>query len=231
MSTGSTGQFSLFSAAWAILVKDIRSEFRTRVALNSILLFSVTTMLIVGFAAASGEPPPMVKIALFWVTLFFAAFSGLSHVFIHETETGSEIALRMAAPPGAVLAGKLCFNLLLTAVIAVVIGPLFWLMLGLSMARPFALIAVLAAGAISLCAAATIVAAILAKAGGKGALFGALGFPILMPLMLVALHATRLTLIAEIPTDVIAIQIGGLLAYGIMIIAMSAILFPFIWDQ
>ena len=67
--------------------------------------------------------PPDVKGALLWVVLFFAAFSGLSHVFLHEEETGTVHALRLSASAGAVYTGKLLFNLLLLLGVSAVPFP------------------------------------------------------------------------------------------------------------
>ena len=73
---------------------------------------------------------PVLKAALLWVVLFFAAFSGLAHVFTHEEETNTATALRLSAPPGAVYAGKLAFNLTVLGVVALVITPIYMLMTG-----------------------------------------------------------------------------------------------------
>jgi heme exporter protein B len=221
---------SWFDQAKAVLLKDLRAELRNRAALNSILLFSITTLVVVGFSVSVKAPPVSVKAALLWVVLFFAAFSGLSHVFIHEEESGTVMALRLAASPAAVYAGKLAFNLLLLGVIALVVVPAFFLMLSIPFTRPALLFAVLAGGCLGLGAAATIVAAIIAKARGKGALYGALGFPILLPLLFIALHGTLGTM-AGAPTDQIVPDVIGLYAFGIMLITASAVLFPYIWED
>jgi heme exporter protein B len=223
------------SAGWldqakAVLLKDLRAELRNRAAVNSILLFSITTLVIVGFSVSVKAPTEQVKAALLWVVLFFAAFSGLSHVFIHEEEARTVIALRLAASPGAIYAGKLAFNLLLLGVIALVVVPAFFLMLAVPLDRPLLMLGVLTGGCLGLAAAATIVAAIIAKARGKGALYGALGFPILMPLMLIALHGTRAAM-SDMPVKQALPDVVGLYAFGIMLITASVLLFPYVWED
>src|SRR5207248_3218834 len=88
----------LVQQALAVLGKDLRAELRNRAALNAILLFSITTLVIVAFALGPGQLPAVFKAALLWVVLFFAAFSGLAHVFLHEEETNTAMALRLCAP-------------------------------------------------------------------------------------------------------------------------------------
>lgn len=222
---------SFLAQAQAVLAKDLRAELRNRAALNSILLFAVTALVVVGFSTAGSPIEPRLKVALLWVVLFFAAFSGLSHVFIHEEETATSLALRLSASPGAVYAGKLLFNLLLLFGITAVVAPMFLLMVDLRLERPFAFLAVLTSGCLGLGAAATIVAAIIAKARGKGALYGALGFPILLPLLMMAVRAMQVTLLPSAPVGTILRDIGGLLAFAVMLITASFLLFPFVWED
>jgi heme exporter protein B len=83
---------------------------------------------------------------------------------------------------------------------------------------------------VALGAGATIVAAIVAKARGKGALYGALGFPILLPLLMMAVRATQLTM-TDVSNGDIARDLVGLASFGIMLITMSLVLFPFLWEE
>lgn len=216
--------------AAAVLAKDLRAELRNRAALNSVLLFTVTSLVVVGFAVGSGQVAPALKAALLWVVLFFAAFSGLAHVFTHEEEANTALALRLTAAPGAVYAGKLAFNLLLLFGIGTVAVPLFAIILDLKVGHPLAFVGVLVCGGMGLAAAATIVAAIIAKARGKGALYGALGFPILLPLMFIAVDGTRAALAGEAAGS-LGRDMVGLLAYAIMLVAASSLLFPFVWEE
>src|SRR5690349_492211 len=97
--------------ALAVLEKDLRAELRNRAAVNAILLFAVTALVVVGMALGPAKLSGVLSAALLWVVLFFAAFSGLAHVFLHEEETNTAMALRLSAPASAVYAGKLAFNL------------------------------------------------------------------------------------------------------------------------
>jgi heme exporter protein B len=225
------GEVSFFLQTFAIYTKDLQAELRNRTALNAILLFAITSLVVVSFAVAgSGLQSKALKAALLWVVLFFAAFSGLAHVFIHEEETATLITLRLSAAPGAVYVGKLLFNLTLLLVIAIVVLPLLVVILDMPFHRPVLLSTVVVSGGLGLGAGATIVAAIIAKARGKGALFGALGFPVLLPQLMMAVHATRLVM-TDVPTTIIWRDIAGLLSFAVMLITASVLLFPFVWED
>src|SRR5437588_11348257 len=133
-------------SAWAIFTKDVRAEVRNRAAFSAILLFAITSLVVVAFAVRIGVLSPSVKAALLWVVLFFAAFSGLAHVFVHEEDASTSIALRLTASPLAVYYGKLLFNLALLAAIALIAVPLFMIMLGISPERPALFLALLITG-------------------------------------------------------------------------------------
>lgn len=216
--------------ALAVLEKDLRAELRNRAAVNAILLFAVTALVVVGMALGPAKLSGVLSAALLWVVLFFAAFSGLAHGFLHEEETNTAMALRLAAPAGAVYAGKLAFNLLLLFGIALIVTPLYILMLGLPIVQWPAFVVVLVTGCLGLGAAATIVAAIIAKARSKGALYGALGFPILLPLLVIAVHGT-VGAMADMPFSQILRDIGGLVSFSVMLITASALLFPYVWED
>lgn len=225
------GPPSFFDQAFAILSKDLRAELRNRTALNSILLFTVTSLVVVGYAVGNKTLDSAVMGALLWVVLFFAAFSGLAHVFIHEEEAGTSQALRLTASAGAVYAGKLLFNLIVLGGISLVVVPLFALALRLEPRNPLGLAAVVIPGIAALGSGATIVAAIIAKARGKGALFGALGFPILLPMLIMAVDATTMTMEGPRFSERLIADITGLTSYAILIITSSALLFPSVWEE
>ena len=89
---------ALWSAAWAVARKDVRIELRTRYALNSMLLFAVTTAVMVSFRlgplGVSRDSRAVSTLAvLLWVAIFFAAMNGLSRTFVREEETRT-VALR-----------------------------------------------------------------------------------------------------------------------------------------
>lgn len=212
-------------------MKDLRAEVRNRAAINSVLLFSVTALVVVGFATGAAKPNAEVKAALVWIVLFFAAFSGLSHIFLHEEDAGTATALRLAARPEAVFLGKLFFNVLLMMGIAVVVAPCYVILLDVRPSVPWGYAACVVDGCIGLAVAATIVAAIIAKARGKGALYGALGFPILIPLLFMAVDGSRSCLVPGVPVAALERDLVGMASFTIMLVTASLLLFPYVWED
>jgi len=217
-------------AAWVVCAKDLRAEFRTRYALSAIGLFAVTTLTVISFALGPFGLQQDLLAALLWVVLFFAAMAGLARVFVHEEESKTAPALRLAAPAGAVYLGKYLFNQVLLLLLEVLIVPLFIVMMGLQVGN-FGLFAlVLLLGNLGLAGATTIIAAMVSQASARGALFTVLSFPLLLPLLISTIEGTRLALAqAGLASTWPSLQV--LLAYAVAMVTVSLMLFPAIWTE
>jgi heme exporter protein B len=218
-------------STWAVFRKDWRSELRTRYAMSALLMFVVTTVAVIMFSLGGESAPPDVLSGIFWVVVFFAAMSGLSRTFISEEERGTAMGLQLLATPSAVFVGKLLFNLVLLAAVNVVVVALCLLLVnGFAIATPSIFLATLALGTAGMAAASTVIAAIIARANTKGTLYPVLSFPILLPLLLAVINATRLA--SEGATFA---EAGGefqlLISYIVVVTVASLVLFEYIWKD
>jgi len=228
LPSNSTG---LADKSLAVLRKDILCEFRTRYAINAILLFGITTLTVVSFSVGQKNLPPEVYAALYWVIIFFSAMSGLAHVFVREEESKTSTILRLTADATPVYLGKLGYNLLLLILLQIVIAPLFLTLTDAVLTDPALFIILLILGTVGLAGATTIIAAIISKASVKGALFAVLSFPILLPLLIGLISAT---------TKAFSESGGGLggasselqllVSYGVVMITASIMLFEYVWE-
>ena len=98
------------AAVWAILRKECRSEWRTRYGLNAALLFAVTSLTAVSFAAGRLGDRQDLLAAFLWIVLLFAALSSISHAFVREVEGHTLLMLRLIATPTEIALGKLLFT-------------------------------------------------------------------------------------------------------------------------
>ena len=218
----------LISKALAVYAKDFRLELRTKYAMNAILMFGITTLSVVSFSLGQSGLPPKLLAALFWVVMFFSAMSGLAQVFIREEETGTALALKLTADPDPIYFGKLFFNLTLLTVMTVIITPIFFVFTDAPTGNLPLFTLVLILGILGLCGATTLVAAIIARASVKGALFAVLSFPILLPLLMVLVGATEKVLTGE-TFGVISAELQFLFAFAVVMITGSVLLFKFVW--
>ena len=218
---------SSWLAVWAILRKECRSEWRTRYGLNAALLFAVTSLTAVTFAAGRLPDRPDLLAALLWITLLFAALSSMSHAFVRESEAHTLMLLRLVASPTQIALGKLGFNLLFLTVVEVVTVPLFLVLTGAPPVRwaPFA--TVLGLGTLALAASSTLVGAVIAQSRSRGALFAAISLPLLLPVLASGVAGTR----AQWDGFPVATDARLLGSYAVALFAVSLILYDHLWED
>ncbi|MCK4486447.1 MAG: heme exporter protein CcmB [Desulfobacterales bacterium] len=219
--------------AVAIWLRDLRSEFRTRYALNAILMFAVTTLIAVSFSIGSfrieeAERPFLFSVLL-WIILTFSALSGLARSFVKEEEAGTIDVLKLSARPQAVFLGKLFFNLTLLGALELIIVPSFILLMSYQINSPGFFIAIIISGGLGLGAGTTIIAAMIARASTRGALFSALSLPLLLPLMITCIKGCERAAIGMNNANWPEVKVA--VAYFIIMITMSLLLFPLVWEE
>lgn len=212
----------------AILAKDIRSEVRARAALNAVVLFAAVTLAMVSYSIGGTSLSSEVHASLLWIIVFFAAMAGLSRTFLVEAERGTELALKLTASGSQVFVGKVLFNLALLGLLDLIVVPLFQILLPIPEANWGLLLTGLALGSLALAATATLVAAIVAQAGVKGALFAVLSFPILIPVLVPGVSTTKKAM-DQIPISGALTEIQLLVSYTGVMLTLALMLFDFVW--
>jgi heme exporter protein B len=218
-------------ATGAVFMKDWRSELRTRYAISALVMFVITTISIILFALGGEGASPEVLSGMLWVVIFFAAMSGLARTFVMEEERGTAMMLQLTAAPSAVFAGKLLFNLVLGAGLTVLTVLLYLFFISGFTVQTYGIFLVaITLGSIGLAAASTIIAAIIARANTKGTLYPVLSFPILLPLLMTVISATRLAAIG-MPFSEAYGEFQILISYIVVVVTTSILLFEYIWKD
>ncbi|MGD9489308.1 MAG: heme exporter protein CcmB [Calditrichaceae bacterium] len=216
--------------AWYIFLKDVRQEFKTRYAINAILLFAVVTLTAVSFSIGTYSAGQEIMAALLWIILFFSSMSGLSHIFVREEETHTADTLKLVATASSVFFGKFFFNLILLFALEIIIIPLFLAVMDLQIQNFLLFFTVLMLGSFGLASGGTMVAAIISKASAKGALFTVLAFPILLPVIVSGISATKIAA-SETNFWAASSELQALFAYGVVVLTASVLLFEFVWNE
>jgi heme exporter protein B len=217
----------------AVTAKDVRAEFRTRVALSSLGLFALTTLAAVAYSIGPFQldeaDRPFLLSALLWIVIFFASMAGLDRSFVKEEESHTAPLLRLAAEPLVVWAGKLLFNLGLLYVLMAMLVPLFCILMSFPVQLPGAFVAILAVGGYTLAVVTTLVAAIIAKAMTRGALFSVLSLPLLLPLLIFVIQGT--TAVAQGSMEDVLSTLRAVSSFGGIMTVVSVFLFPVVWNE
>jgi heme exporter protein B len=220
----------LLNSAIRIFKKDVKSEIRNRYVINSLLMFVIVTISIIKFSIGDEKVGLEILSGLLWIVIFFSTISGLARVFIKEEEKETSFALKLSAETTSIFLGKLFFNLILTYGLNLVIFILFVLITNYSIGNISGFIITIVIGNFGLVVSSTIIAAIISKANSKGTLYPVLAFPILLPLLLTVIDATKLSSTGE-PISELIPDFQILIAYSIVVLTASLLLFRFIWED
>lgn len=215
---------------WAVFAKDTRSEYRTRYAVNALLLFALVTLTAMSFAVGGAGLSPLYAAVIYWTIIFFSALSSLAQTFVKEVETKTATFLRLTAPDDAVFFGKWAFNLVLILFLQIVLTPLFVIMLDVEIGRWGLWLVTLILGAVGLVSTCTLIGALIAMAGVRGALFSVLAFPVLLPLLVVLIRVAEVCFGGAMET-VVGDGLLVLGAYAGVTTAAGWLLFPFVWRE
>ncbi|HQY20285.1 MAG TPA: heme exporter protein CcmB [Ignavibacteria bacterium] len=220
----------LLKNSFLVFKKDLSSELRTRYVINSLLMFVLVTISIIKFALGDEKVDNEILTGLLWIAIFFTSVSGLSRTFVKEEEKETSTALKLSTGTDSVIIGKLFFNLILTFALNLLILILFILITEYQIKNLSGFLVVIVLGNLGLVSASTIIAAIISKANSKGTLYPVLSFPILLPLLITVINATKLASLG-VETDKLFGEIQILVSYFVVVTVTSLMLFKFIWED
>jgi len=174
------------------------------------------------------EPESKVWNGLFWVIQLFICINAVAKRFLQESRSRMLYFYPIAGPVDFILS-KLLFNSLLMLLMSLLSLLMFILFLGnpLQKAGPF--IGLVLLGGWSLSLVFTFLAAIAAKAQQNAAIMAVLGFPLIIPQLLLLMQVTNT---AFDPTLVFTWNtVLLLIALDLLVVMFAIILFPFLWKD
>jgi heme exporter protein B len=177
---------------------------------------------------AMQEPESAVWNGLFWVIQLFICINAVAKSFLQESKGRMLYFYSIAGPRDFILA-KLLFNSLLMLAMSLLSLLLFTLFLGNPVQKILPFIGLVMLGGWGLSLVFTFLAAIAAKAQQNAAIMAILGFPVILPQLILLMKASTaaFTIGTAIPLNTVLL----LVALDSMIILLSVILFPFLWKD
>jgi len=213
----------------ALLALEWRLDRRQKHAWGSLALYVVSTVYTCHLGVKRLSSVATWN-ALFWIILLFAAFNALARSFQRE-DGGRQLYLHTLAHPRNVVLARTLYNAVTLVLLSLISLATYVLFIGdraLAEADMGLFIATMLLGAIGLACTLTLIAAIAARAGSGPGLMAILGFPIVLPLLLATLRASKLALdgVAWSTVSNYLLAIGAL---DVLAVSLSAILFPYLW--
>lgn len=191
---------SLRSITLATLTKDIRLEWRSRDAINSMLFFSLLVVVIFSFSFdPNAEESREIAGGLIWVAFLFAAVVALNQTWARELRNQVLDAYRVSpAPANALFLAKALGNFILVSVLEALMAPLFMIFYNLRALGPaWQLIPVAILGTWALVVNGTFFAAMSLRTRSREIMLPLLLFPISIPAVQSMVEATRIILAGD----------------------------------
>ena len=191
---------SFWAVLSATLVKDIRLEWRSKDALNSMLFFSLLVVVIFSFSFdPNAEESREIAGGLVWVAFLFAAVVALNQTWARELRNQVLDAYRVSpAPSNSLFLAKALGNFILVTLLEAVMAPLFIVFYNLRALGPaWELIPVGVLGTWALVVNGTFFAAVSLRTRSREIMLPLLLFPISIPAVQSMVEATRIILAGE----------------------------------
>ena len=212
-------------ALWTHLMKDLRIEWRSKEAINSMLFFALLVVVLFSLAFdPRGSFSRSIAGGVLTVALLFASVSALNQAWAREIRHQVLDAQRMAPTSGSdLLLAKIIANFLFVTIVQIVLAPVFMVMYNLRIiGNAWQLALVLPLGTWALVANGTFFAALSIRSRNRELLLPLILFPIFMPALMGMVQATTSILTGESdPT----LWIKLLLGYDIIFTTVSLLLF------
>jgi heme exporter protein B len=179
--------------AWAVFVKDVTVEIRSREMLATTLFFALAAVLVFAVALVrDGRVVADAAAGILWIAIAFSGTLALGRLFERERYTDTLRALLMApAPRPAIYVGKLFAVLALLTVAEAMLVPLVALLFDARLLqRPALLLTLLATGTVGFAAVGTLFSAMLSRARSRDILLPVLLYPITIPVIIAGVRGT-----------------------------------------
>ncbi len=191
----------LSGIAAATLSKDLRLEWRSKDAINSMLFFALLVVVIFSFSFnPTAEESRRIAGGLVWVAFLFAAVVALNQTWARELSNQVLDAYRVSpAPANPLFLAKAFGNFIFVSVLEALMTPLFIIFYSLRALGPvWQLIPVAVLGTWALVVNGTFFAAMSLRTRSREIMLPLLLFPISIPALLAMVEATSAILTGEV---------------------------------
>lgn len=213
----------------ALILKDLKLEWRHKYAINGMLLYLASTIYICysSFKLKSNEISAITWNTLFWIIILFTAITAVSKSFIQERE-GRLLYLYMLVSAESVILSKIIYNTLILSILSIIGFGFYSVFMGNPVADNAMYLLCILFGAIGFAATLTLVASIAAKSENSAMLMAVLSFPIIIPILLLVLKISK-NAMDGLDQSVSYNEILILSAIDAIVIVLSVILYPYLW--
>ena len=218
----------MINKLFSILYKDFKIEINQSHLFFSVGLYVVSSIYIIYI---SYQPTGILGlenwVSIFWVIILFSSISAVSKSFFQESGSRNYYYYFVLSPDELILS-KLIYNFLFIVFVTFLTFLVFSSLLGNFIYSYSFFITLLFIGSLSISNCLTLISAIGHQVKNNSILTSVLSFPVIIPILLILIKLSKLSS-SEFSWNIIQDDFYLLILLNIILIAMTKILFKFLW--
>ncbi|WP_111599873.1 heme exporter protein CcmB [Chitinophaga skermanii] len=212
---------------WFLVKKDLVLEWRQRHAFFGILIYVVSTVFVIQLMVH--QPEEKIWNALFWVVQLFVCVNAVAKSFLQESR-GRLLYYYSIVHPRNFIIAKLLYNVVLMIIMSLITLACSVALLGNPLIKPLYFTGIVVLGGVSLSLLFTMLAAIAAQASQNAALMAIMGFPLILPVLMLLANIARSAFVTVLQPGLPRMFLL-LVGMDILTIALACVLFPYLWKD
>lgn len=210
-----------------LIKREFLLEFRQKSTIGAVLVYVVGTIFVSAMCFRGRVDKPTWN-ALFWVISLFTSVTISGKSFLRETG-GQALFNFLYYSPRHFIMAKTLYNMGFMLGLSLLTFFFYGFFISSQVENLPLFLLVLALASTGLASVLSLMSAISGKAGGNFAMMSILSFPVLMPMMMVIVRLSKQAVDgiewAGVSMDLVAV----LLALNVLSLALSFLLFPYLW--
>jgi heme exporter protein B len=193
-----------------------------------VLLYIASTIFVLYLSIDA--PEANVWNGLFWVIQLFVCINTVAKSFLQESK-GRMLYFYSVTSPVEFIISKLLYNIILMILMSMISLFLFFIFLSNPVSDMLRFMGIVILGGVGISMVFTLMSAIAGKAQQNAALIAILGFPVILPQLLLLMRLSK-SAFAEVFKSGAVLQLTGLIiGLDVLVVVMAIILFPFLWKE
>ncbi|HEY8687849.1 MAG TPA: heme exporter protein CcmB [Chitinophagaceae bacterium] len=218
----------MMKAIFTLLKKDLLLELRQQHTFYGVLLYIASTIFVLYLSIDA--PEASVWNGLFWVIQLFVCINTVAKSFLQESK-GRMLYFYSVTSPVEFIISKLLYNIILMIIMSMISLFLFFIFLSNPVTDMIRFTGIVILGGTGISMVFTLMSAIAGKAQQNAALIAILGFPVILPQLLLLMRLSK-SAFAEVFKSGAVLQLTGLIiGLDVLVVVMAIILFPFLWKE
>ena len=218
----------MISKIFAILYKDFKIEINQSHLFFSVGLYVISSIYIIYI---SYQPTGILSlehwVSIFWVIILFSSISAVSKSFFQESGNRNYYYYYVLSPDELIFS-KLIYNFLFIVFVTFLTFIIFSFLLGNFIYSLSFFLTLLFVGALSISNCLTLISAIGHQVKNNSILISVLSFPVIIPILLLLIRLSKISS-SEFSWNLIQDDFYLLILLNIILVAMTKILFSYLW--